>query len=257
MRSKKTVALHKHVWGELADTGITKRMAEVPFLALHGVLWTPAYRAHTSQRDRSTRISPLEAAQCQAATCAGQIAHTSHILVDCTVVAPAAQWLCDHWAALDPGNGPPRTADIIVAGNPTHWTPTVAPGLWTRLRCFYLQQAYAASFTLAAGDDATAAGIAAATRATAISHMRAEFVVALSSPESLASIAGRPVQHMTGSRRRRRDGEVDDEEDEDTGLLAFADCWAYNDILCSVVTAGVAPRLQVLWTRQNPVHLPA
>ena len=102
----------------------------------------------------------------------------------------------------------------------------------------------------------------AATRATAISHMRAEFVVALSTPESLASIASRPVQHMTGSRRRRQDGEVDDgevddEEDEDTGLHAFADCWAHDDILCSVVTAGVAPRLQVLWTRQNLVHLPA
>ena len=60
-------------------------------------------------------------------------------LLHCPLTQPAAQWLCDLWAAIDDGNTPPATPHAIIAGDPTAWRPAhLETELWTRLRVTYL-----------------------------------------------------------------------------------------------------------------------
>jgi len=49
------------------------------------------------------------------------VANTTHVLLHCPLARPAAAWLCDLWAAIDGGNAPPTTPDVIIAGDPTAW----------------------------------------------------------------------------------------------------------------------------------------
>jgi len=73
------------------------------------------------------------------------VANTTHVHLHCPLARPAAAWLCDLWPAIDGGNAPPTTPDVIIAGDPTAWQPRdVDADLWTRLRAIYLTKVWAA-----------------------------------------------------------------------------------------------------------------
>ncbi len=180
-----------------------------------------------------------------AATLPHTIASVSHVLLHCPLARPAAQWICDLWAAIDGGHAPPATPDVIIAGDIYAWRPQRREvDLWTRIRVLYLRQAWAAHCVLRNGGPAPSpASIAAATLHTAIRAMRTEFTAAYTAPTELAQQC---EAHMTGAQQRQsRHDEGDSPKD------AFDRIWVDSG-LCAVQQG----RLIVRWTAAHPVPLP-
>ncbi len=138
------------------------------------------------------------------------VANTTHVLLHCPLARPAAAWLCDLWAAIDGGNAPPTTPDVIIAGDPTAWHPRdVDADLWTRLRAIYLTKVWAAHCDVHhGGPTPSPTSIAAATLHSAILAMRTEFTAACTAPSELAQQCD---VHMMGAQQRQsRDDGGDD-----------------------------------------------
>ena len=151
------------------------------------------------------------------------IATTSHVLLLCPLARPAAQWVCDLWAAIDGGNAPPPTPDVIIAGDPVAWRPDRASAdLWTRIRALYLHHAWAAHCVLRDGGPAPSpTSIAAATFHAAIRAMRTEFTAAFTKPTELAQQC---EAHMTGAHSRQ--SRHDEGDDSHSHLLGSWGCGA-------------------------------
>ena len=174
------------------------------------------------------------------------IANTSHVLLHCPLTLPAAQWICDLWAAIDDGNAPPVTPDVIIAGDPSAWQPRrLHIDLWTRIRALYLHHAWAAHCVVRnGGPPPSPTSIAAATLHAAIRAMRTEFTAAYTAPTELAQQC---QAHMTGAQQRRSLHDEGDGPQE-----AFARVWVASG-LCAVT----GERLITRWTAAHPVPLPA
>ncbi len=173
--------------------------------------------------------------------CNDVIATTSHILVTCPLAAPAAAWLCRLWGSLDAGLEPPCTPDSIVAGATDGWRPVLH--VWTRLRLAYITAAWNAHRTIAQGGASSPTAIAAATQATAVALMHAEYTAATCRPSDLANLAG---SLMTGSRQRESR-----HDDGGTPRDVFRRTWVASG-LCTIANG----RLINHWTAAAPVPLP-
>ena len=182
---------------------IRKADVAVAWRALHCQLRTPSFLTYCRYKSGAVGRSgdtPMQRACCRWPACRTPlatdptilqpttIATTTHILLHCPLTQPAAQWLCDLWAAIDDGNTPPATPDAIIAGDPTAWRPAhLETELWTRLRVTYLQKAWDAHCVAHNGGPAPSpTSIAAATLHAAVQSMRTEFIAAFTAPTELA-----------------------------------------------------------------------
>lgn len=142
-------------WANITHQGIPNRLKITAFLALHCQLETPsrvAYRRYErgyAPLDHAIYGSPLESACCPHPVCTGVIANASHILLDCPMVRPAAEWLCRLWGHIDDSNtAPSADHDTVIAGHiqPEWKSRRPHVDLWTKLRLifsactFYLPQ---------------------------------------------------------------------------------------------------------------------
>lgn len=253
---------YRACWEQLCHNNIRKADVDIAWLALHCSLRTPSLV--TSRLYSGGAIitrsgdSPMQQACCRwpacrvvnprdaATTIPHAIANTSHVLLYCPLTMPAAQWICDVWAAIDDGNAPPATPDVIIAGDPLAWRPRrLHVDLWTRIRALYLHHAWAAHCVVRdGGPPPSPTSIAAATLHAAVRAMRTEFTAAYTAPTELAQQC---QAHMTGAQQRQS---LHDEGDGPQ--QAFARVWTDSG-LCTV-TAG---QLDLHWTATHPVPLPA
>ncbi len=242
-------ARYRACWEQLCHAGIRRADIAVTWRALHCQLHTPSFltycRYKPPRQVRASDGSPLRQACCQWPACVNTIATTTHVLLDCPLARPAADWLCTLWAAIDDGNFPPATPDVIIAGDPAAWNPARRHlDLWTRLRILFLKHAWAAHRAVHQdGPSQSPTSIAAATFQSAARAMRTEFIAAYTAPTELAQQCD---AHMTGSRQRQS---RDDSGDTPAG--AFGRIWTDSG-LCSVRDG----RLVVHWTTTHPTPLP-
>ena len=257
-------AKYRGCWEQLCHTNIRKADTAVAWRALHCQLRTPSFLTYCRYRGGGTidmaGDTPMEQACCRWPACREPrpatlarpasslpttIATTSHVLLACPLTRPAALWLCDLWAAIDAGNSPPPTPDVIIAGDPTAWWPDrLDVDLWTRLRVIYLQKAWDAHCAVHhGGPTPSPTSIAAATLHSAIQAMRTEFTAAYTAP---AELAQQCEAHMTGANQRQSRDDAGD-----APSVAFHRIWTRSG-LCTVVDG----RLTVRWTTTHPVPLP-
>jgi exonuclease III len=241
---------YRACWEQLCHSGIDRAHIDVAWRALHCQLRTPSFltycRYNNATVTRTPAGSPLQQACCRWPACSDAIATASHVLLCCPLARPAADWLCRLWAAIDDGNAPPATPDVIIAGDPRAWSPTSRHlGLWTRLRALYLRHAWAAHQAVHARDGTTPTptSIAAATLGSAVQAMRTEFDAAFTPPAELAQRCG---SHMATSGQGGGSGGV-------SSRAAFLRVWAAGS-LCSV---DACDQLAVHLTSSHPVPLPA
>lgn len=252
---------YRTCWEQLCRTNIRKADVAVAWRALHCQLRTPSFLTYCRYKGTAVDMSgdtPMQRACCRWPACRAPLAtnptifqpttlaNTTHVLLHCPLTRPAAQWLCDLWAAIDGGNAPPASPDVIIAGDPTAWHPgRLDVDLWTRVRAIYLQRAWEAHCAVHhSGATPSPTSIAAATLHSAIQAMRTEFTAAYTAPSELAQQCD---AHMTGAQQRQsRDDGGDDP------VAAFKRVWVASG-LCDVV----ANRLVVRWTTTHPVPLPA
>ena len=251
---------YRRCWDQLCRPNIRKADVAVAWRALHCQLRTPSFLTYCRYKSGAVEHSgdhPMQRACCRWPACRTPlatdpailqpttIANATHILLHCPLNQPAAQWLCDLWAAIDDGNTPPATPDAIIAGDPTAWRPAhLETELWTRLRATYLQKAWDAHCVAHnGGPPPSPTSIAAATLHAAVQSMRTEFVAAFMAPTELAQQCD---AHMTGARQGQHPDEANNP------IAVFNRIWTESG-LCRVDGAN----LVVLWTTTHPVPLPA
>lgn len=251
---------YRRCWDQLCSTNIRKADVAVAWRALHCQLRTPSFLTYCRYKHAAVEMSgdtPMQRSCCRWPACRTPltnhpdilqpttIANATHVLLHCPLTRPAAQWLCDLWAAIDGANTPPATPDVIIAGDPTVWHPNrLDLELWTRLRVTYLQKAWDAHCAVHHGGPAPSpTSIAAATLHSAIQSMRTEFIAAFTAPTELAQQCD---AHMTGARQGQGTSE------DNNPVTDFNRIWAASG-LCSVN----GNNLIVRWTTTYPVPLPA
>jgi hypothetical protein len=251
---------YRRCWDQLCRPNIRKADIAVAWRALHCQLRTPSFLTYCRYKSGAVERSgdtPMQRACCRWPACRTPlatdptilqpttIADTTHILLHCPLTRPAAQWLCDLWAAIDDGNAPPATPDVIIAGDPTTWRPArLETELWTRLRVTYLQKAWDAHCVAhRGGPTPSPTSIAAATLHAAVQSMRTEFIAAFTAPTELAQQCD---AHMTGARQGQHPDEANNP------IAVFNGIWTESG-LCRVDAAN----LVVLWTTTHPVPPPA
>ena len=113
---------YRRCWDQLCRPNIRKADVAVAWRALHCQLRTPSFLTYCRYKSGPVQRSgdtPMQQACCRWPACRAPlatnpailqpttIANTTHILLHCPLTHPAAQWLCDLWAAIDDGNAPP------------------------------------------------------------------------------------------------------------------------------------------------------
>ena len=127
-------------WTRLMDITLHRPFVITAWRLTHGQLGCNAFLHHV-QRKVPTITSPCSNL-CGSQGCSGlgRIETLTHAFLECPDMAPAADWLCEAWAALTGRAAPPRSAAVLLADDLRAWTvdsPVEEPrllALWTRLR---------------------------------------------------------------------------------------------------------------------------
>ena len=229
------------VYKAIGDRRLPREHRVIAWRLLHGLLPCGAFLMHVShQPTRATNA----ASTCSHPACSSAPANLTHIFVTCQLAQAVVRWLCDVWAALDPGNRPPSTFAVIAVGDPGTWTPQW-PELWMRLRLRTLHELWRSHAAMQrAQQPASACAIASRIVLGAAADMRLDWLRASMPAHALADACG---SWMTGNGRPLSPEEAREQ---------FEQLWCVNNVLCQLPAAG-ASAPDIRWSASWPVPFPA
>ena len=180
--------------------------------------------------------------RCPVPACGGAAHNLTHIFGTCSVAAAVVAWICDVWAAVEPGNRPPASFAVIAAGDLTIWRPH-APDLWLRLRLQLLFSLWQAADTATPEKPPSAAAVAARIIAGMTAAMRMDWLRASMPAYELTDTCG---QWLTGTGPTLSPEAARDQ---------FAALWCVRGVLCRAPPSPLHSP-EVRWNTVWPVTLP-
>ena len=227
------------VYRAIGDRRLPRDHRLVAWRLLHGLLPCGAFLLHVQPSAAADAASTCGRPACRAAP-----ANLTHIFLSCQLAQSIVGWLCDVWAAIEPGNRPPATFAVIAVGDPAAWQPG-SPVLWTRLRLRVLHELWRSR---SVGSDIQqppmpASAVASRIVLGAAADMRLDWLRATMPAHALADACG---TWMTGGGQP---------QSPDAAKAQFAQLWCVNGTLCQLSAVG-ATQPHIRWSHAWPVPFP-
>ena len=220
------------VWRRLKVADLPREQLSTVYRILHGALHVGGFMCYAGGL-------PPDQACCTNSACEGELETLTHGFISCPVIPPAAQWVCQVFAAVAGCDAPPATAVVLLGDR---WQPPAGTQhAWTALRAAYLHSVWVlrCQRTLASSQF-TAAAICGTVVSLVSASIHRDWARCTS---DLVQLSGAPPEWFRG-----RSPALE--------LGTFKRRWAVGGVLCSVAGGELGDEDQedgdALPTQQGP-----